>query len=177
MNTPNNKRRRQSQRQIENTFVQLLQTRKIESLTVTEICRTAGVNRTTFYANYVDIYDLAEAVQRRLVAEVLSLYQEEIDRRQSSHDYLRLFQHIKENQLFYATYFKLGAKEGLGGFGYNKEEAQAYYGGHHVEYHMAFFQAGLNAIIEMWLQNGCRESPEEISAILEDEYFGKVKRF
>lgn len=177
MNTPNNKRRRRSQQNIENAFVRMLQTREIESLTVTDICREAGVNRTTFYANYVDIYDLAEAVQRRLAAEVLSLYKDEVEQRRSSHNYLRLFQHIRENQLFYTTYFKLGAKEGLGGFGYNMEEAQAYYGDRNIEYHMAFFQAGLNAIINMWLQNGCCESPEEINRILNDEYFGKQKRF
>ncbi len=177
MNTPNNKRRKESQRRIENSFVQLLQSNDIDDLSVTDICREAEVNRTTFYANYVDICALAEAVQHRLETEVLSLYQDEIFEQKSHHDYLKLFRHIKENQLFYNTYFKLGMEGQFSSFGYNKEEAAAYYGNKHIEYHMAFFQAGLNAIIKMWLQNGCKESPEEINDILHSEYFGKQRRF
>lgn len=35
---------------------------------------------------------------------------------------------------------------------------------------MEFFRNGLNAIIKMWLQNGCKESPEELFEILVAEY-------
>ena len=37
MNTPNNKRRRESQRRMENAFVQLLQERELHQITVTDI--------------------------------------------------------------------------------------------------------------------------------------------
>ena len=33
--------------------------------------------------------------------------------------------------------------------------------------------AGLNAVVKKWLNNGCKESPEEINKILEDEYKNK----
>ena len=65
MNKPNNMRRRASRDRIATAFVRLLQDRELSSLSVTEICKTADVNRTTFYANYMDIYDLADAVQKR----------------------------------------------------------------------------------------------------------------
>ena len=77
MNTPNNKRRRDSRNRMETAFVRLLQHRELKQITVTDICKAADVNRTTFYANYLDLYDLADAVQKRLEAEVLGLYQEE----------------------------------------------------------------------------------------------------
>ncbi len=32
---------------------------------------------------------------------------------------------------------------------------------------------GLNAIIKKWLNNGCKENPEEINQILKDEYKNK----
>ena len=63
MNKPNNMRRRASRDRIETAFVRLLQDRELSSLSVTEICKAADVNRTTFYANYIDIYDLADAGQ------------------------------------------------------------------------------------------------------------------
>ena len=36
-----------------------------------------------------------------------------------------------------------------------------------------FFQAGFNAIVRKWLESGCRETPEEISCIIKEEYEGK----
>ena len=39
MNTPNNKRRRQSVEKIEKAFVELLQTRELSQITVSDLCR------------------------------------------------------------------------------------------------------------------------------------------
>ena len=38
---------------------------------------------------------------------------------------------------------------------------------------MEFFKAGLTSIIKKWLDNGCKESPEEIEYILKSEYKNK----
>ena len=43
----------------------------------------------------------------------------------------------------------------------------------YMDYHIEFFKAGLMAIIKKWINNGCKESPQQISKILEDEYKGK----
>ncbi len=169
MNTPNNKRRRESQKRMENAFVQLLQDRDIQQIHVTDICSLAQVNRTTFYANYQDIYALADSIQSHLQEDLLSLYQKEIEQQKSSHDFLRLFRHVRDNQLFYKTYFKLHPDSHLRAFGYDIKEA-AYYGMEYIDYHIEFFGAGLNAVIKKWLNDGCRETPEEICAIIEAEY-------
>lgn len=60
MNTPDNKRRRESQEKIMKAFVRQLQNKELAQISVTEICHEAGINRSTFYANYLDIYDLAD---------------------------------------------------------------------------------------------------------------------
>ena len=60
MNKPNNKRKKESQEKIEKAFIELIQTRNIEEITVTYICYITGLNRSTFYANYLDIYDLVD---------------------------------------------------------------------------------------------------------------------
>ena len=170
MNTPNNKRRRESQRRMENAFVQLLQERELNQITVTDICKAAEVNRTTFYANYQDIYALAEAVKKRLEEEILSLYQEEAEAGHSSHNFLPLFTHIRDNQLFYKSYFTLCTDGQLSVFGYDTAAAERRFGSQYIDYHIEFFGNGLNAIIRKWLRGGCRETPEEINSILEAEY-------
>ena len=69
MNTPNNKRKRESQEKIEKTFLQLIQKKNISEISVSTICEIAKLNRSTFYANYVDVYDLVEKVKNRMADE------------------------------------------------------------------------------------------------------------
>ena len=176
MNTPNNKRRRDSQRRIETAFVQLLQEREIGEVTVTELCKLAGVNRTTFYANYADIYALADAVLKSLEEEVLGLYAEERESKKNTNDFLKLFRHIYENQLFYKTCFKLGLDGKCRITEYDTRLAAAYYDNRHIEYHMEFFRSGLNAVIKKWLANGCLEPPEEMFSMIQSEYMPKEPR-
>lgn len=111
MNTKNNRRKRASMQKIEQVLVELLQTKELNQISVSDICKRAGLNRSTFYANYVDIYGLADAIREKLEAQVAELYKDEIEQGFNSNNYLILFQHIAQNQIFYRTYFKLGYDE------------------------------------------------------------------
>ena len=174
MNTPNNKRKRASMERIEKVFVELLQTKTLDEISVSEICKQAGLNRTTFYANYPDIYGLADAIRDKLENNVGNLYADEIRQGFNSNDYLKLFRHIRDNQIFYQTYFKLGYDNNYKIIAHDTQQARIHFHGRFVEYHMAFFKAGITQIIKMWLQNGCRESPEEMFEIIKSEYQGRI---
>lgn len=173
MNKPNNKRKKESQAKIKKIFVQLLQSKEINEISVTEICEKARLNRSTFYANYLDVYDLADKVAKDLEDNVFALYQEERQRKYNSNDFLKLFKHIKENQIFYQTYFKLNKDTTFIVTEYDTNLAKSIFKDKYIDYHMEFFRAGLNAIIKKWLKNGCQESPEEIDLILKEEYKNK----
>ena len=174
MNTKNNKRRRESVEKIEKVFIELLQTQELHKITVSDICKKVGINRSTFYANYVDIYELADKVRERLEEEVDSLYQEEIINGFNSNDYLRLFRHMKDNQLFYKTYFKLGYDNNYKIRGYDASLAAEHFNNRFIEYHMEFFKSGFTTIVKMWLAGGCRETPEEMEEIILSEYRGRM---
>ena len=55
---------------IEETFLNLLEKKDISSITITEICTIADINRATFYRYYEDIYDLLKKIQRRFISEI-----------------------------------------------------------------------------------------------------------
>ena len=74
MNTINNKRRKESQEKIEKAFVSLLQTREIKEITVSDIIKMTGLNRSTFYANYLDVYDLADQLRAELESQFTELF-------------------------------------------------------------------------------------------------------
>jgi len=102
-----------------------------------------------------------------------SVYKEETISATHSYNFLKLFNHIKDNQIFYKTFFKLN-------FDYNwsndylTDEMMKWYGStENMDYHLTFFKAGLNAIIQKWLDNNCKESPEEIEMIIKSEYKNK----
>lgn len=175
MNMKNNRRRRESREKIEKACIALLQTKDIGQITVSEICKATGLNRSTFYAQYEDIYALADTLRVRLEGEVAALYGEEQSSQYAKGDWLRLFYHIKDNQLFYKTYFKLG---------YDTEHlpnidqlAKAYkvFPAEEMVYHVEFFRAGFNAVVKRWLAGGCAETPEQIAAVFINEYRGRQK--
>ena len=175
MNTINNKRKRESRAKLEAVFVDLLQSRELNQITVSDICMQAGLNRSTFYANYADIYALADVVRENLEQSVGALYQDEIENSFNSNDYLKLFRHIAENPLFYKTYFKLGYDNQFKIITYDKQLAAEHFDNRFISYHMEFFKSGITKIIKMWLQNGCKESPEDMFEIIKSEYRGRTE--
>ena len=172
MNVKNNKRRRESQEKIERAFIELLQTREIKDITVSDIIKITELNRSTFYANYLDIYDLADKTRENLEKEFSNLF--------ADYDYfndrsgaLKMFMHIRENQLFYKTYFKLCYDDKHLISIYDARRAEKEHINRNLKYHIEFFRNGLNAIIKMWLAGGCAESPEEMAEVLKAEYRGR----
>ena len=173
MNKPNNKRKKESIQKIEKVFLNLIQSKEINEITVTEICKKARINRSTFYANYLDVYDLTDKIVAKIESNVYHLYEEERETKHNTNDFLKLFRHIKDNQIFYKTYFKLTRDKHFIIREYDTNLAKYFYNDKYIDYHIEFFMAGLNAIIKKWLNNGCIESPEEIDKILKDEYKNK----
>ena len=103
----------------------------------------------------------------------MELYRDEITQGFNSNNYLKLFQHIKENQIFYQTYFKLGYDNNYKIVKYDVRLASEHFKNRFIEYHMEFFKAGITQIIKLWLQNGCKESPEDMFEIIKSEYQGR----
>lgn len=177
MNTKNNKRKRESMQKIEQVLIEFLQTKELNQISVSDICKRANLNRSTFYANYVDIYELADTIREKLENHLAELYKDEITKGFNSNNYLLLFQHIEQNQIFYRTYFKLGYDEKYMILIYDFELAQKHFDNRFIEYHMEFFKSGITRIIKLWLQNGCKETPEEMFEVIKSEYRGREEFF
>ena len=175
MNMPNNKRKKESQEKIEKTFLQLIQTKEVEQISISDICKISKLNRSTFYANYIDIYDLIDKVRIRMENQFANPFLNDPTSGHNSPSYLKMFEYIKENQIFFKTYFKLNFDTTSKITQFDKELASKYYDNKYIDYHLEFFRSGLNAIIKKWLNNNCKESPEEMLEVLNSEY--RVKKW
>lgn len=172
MNKINNQRRRDSVAKIHEAFIRLLQTAPLHHISVSDICKQANLNRSTFYANFIDVFDLADWTREKMEKEFATYFQG-FDATHTDSGALRLFTHIKENQLFYTTYFKLCYDESKLLCRYDHTRAILDFGESNIPYHIEFFRNGLNSIIKLWLRGGCQETPEEMAEILIQEYRGR----
>ena len=74
MNTKNNQRYRETEIRMDAAMLELMKHTEFEKITVKKICETAGVNRSTFYAHFTDIYDMLDRMEDFLHQELLESY-------------------------------------------------------------------------------------------------------
>ena len=55
-----------TERGIKNAFIELRSRKPLEKITVKELCESARINKSTFYAHYKDIYDLSDAMEEEV---------------------------------------------------------------------------------------------------------------
>ena len=65
----NSQRTKLTKRKIGNAYLELRRRFPIDRIRITELCRLANSNRTTFYHYFEDVYDLNEAVENRILEE------------------------------------------------------------------------------------------------------------
>lgn len=179
MNTKNNRRSRETDEAIIRAAFEamLMGGKQISKITVREICERAGVNRSTFYAHYMDVYDLFEKVEMQM-AQMCS---KRIMAAQGFRGIMEeCFRFILEYKEFYQIYFSevnkfshliemmaVPFREQLGtlhstDLGHGIEDEAAY--------HFRFFTAGVGALLAYWLERNCKETPGELCGILVRQY-------
>lgn len=65
-----NRRVQMTRRLLKDALIELLQIKRLEKISVREICTRADVNRSTFYDHYQDIYALMRDVARDFIAQI-----------------------------------------------------------------------------------------------------------
>jgi len=63
-------RKKKTLRAIREAFYDLRKQKKLEAITVTELCRNAEISKAAFYLHYRDIYDLSEKLQAEVIESV-----------------------------------------------------------------------------------------------------------
>ncbi len=168
-------------------LISLLKKKSFEYITVSEICETAGVNRSTFYLHYENIGDLLEETTRYLLDEFLSYFVKD------NQDFLFNLKGCDINELFFIkdkflipflSYIEdhkeifvtvlshiktLGMDEVYGRLFeniFNPILDRFHYRSSERQYVMLYYLNGINAIIQEWLRNGCDKTIDEIIEII-----------
>lgn len=65
-----NQRTKLTKQIIKQSFFMLLKEKPVSKITVTKICEESGINRTTFYKYYLDVWDLLDQIESDLAFEM-----------------------------------------------------------------------------------------------------------
>lgn len=181
MNTKRNRHYAETHERIVDAVLEALETEDIRKVTVTRICSMLRINRSTFYEHFNDVYDVLEQTERELtdaITERIVSHPETL----TYDDIFRLvFEHVQRHRLFYRLYLRQGGTIRLSEriIGDTKtwlaEQRAVAVPRIEMEYRLAFFTSGMNALIALWLERGCAETIDELLAILRDQFLQSSK--
>lgn len=176
----NDHRTRITKMLIRKAFTDLLERKAIQSISVKELCETAGINRGTFYAHYTDIYDLLEKMEEEMLEDFKEALEPLLDEKGTELTPLKvtasIFQCLKDNaDICTVTLGDFGDKafaKKLISIGQERcvESYTAYFeqlDRRKLEYFYSFVSAGCIGLLQKWLAEGRKESVEEIAAMSE----------
>lgn len=176
MNTKNNQRFRDTEIDLEKATLELMKKKNIDKITVSAICEKAGINRSTFYAHFTDVYDLFDKMEIEMRRGVMERYFSDKETYQvfSANSFLPLFTHIKENAFFYQVVLQTRKNfpitQGFDPLWNNIFKPRCEEAGitdeEEIMYYFVFFQAGFTMCLRRWVDGGCQESEQELAGII-----------
>ena len=100
----NEKKKKKTRKGIKAALVTYLAQKELSRITVREISETADINRATFYAHYLDVYDLYEKVEQEILMDwsALILRMEDLDHKDF---FSALIRYVGENKDVFAMVF------------------------------------------------------------------------
>ena len=163
-------------------LVSLLEKKDIEFITVTEITKKAGVNRSTFYLHYENIYELLEETIKNLNSKFINSFKVQVPLKINSPQdaflitnnflvpylnfckenkkVLRLINqkpHLFQNKESYQKMYNLIFYPAISQF-ISDENERIYF--------LEFFTQGVSSIVHKWLELDCPTPIEELITII-----------
>lgn len=178
---------RKTRQLIQTSFLAILEKKRFEAITISNISQQAKINRGTFYLHYVDKYDLLDQIEQQLF-ENIGHY---IDKLQANYSAIDTFE--KEQEQLAETLFQtieqhapllkvfLG-EHGRAGFHLrfrnafaekvrqNLEKKELYQKHLHMplDYFLSFITSAFLGLIEQWIQNDLDKTPQEMTKLYID---------
>lgn len=159
---------------IKDSLVSLMQEYPVSKLSVKMLCETAGINRSTFYAHYSDVYDLLNQIQEEIIRQISEYISERAFSEQTQLTVLSV-RHILEYARDNSRLLKVLLSEN-GDYTFQKnimllaqdKIIHELRNMRHIdkcmsEYLQIFAVTGALSVIRKWLQNDMPESTEEMA--------------
>ncbi len=183
----NDRRVRKTKEVLKKSLITLMKEKNINSITVKELCEKADINRGTFYLHYKDVFHMLEEIEKELYQE----FQDKILSHEISADIAitkpilqDIFTFIAQNSDFCMVilcergdmafvkkivsiiYERFYSSWSITFNNTDKDLFEKYY---------SFILYGAIGLIDHWLRNGLKESPEYMAILTEDIIMDGIK--
>ncbi len=159
---------------LQDSLIELMKEKPISKITIKELCESADINRTTFYAHYTDQYDLL----RKIEDETLSWVKERLcdllgktDKYEAMAVLEGIFQYFTENR----SHLQVLMSE-QGDINFQKQLFTLIYQECGINFsvdnnigtndYFIFVVTGSVGLIQHWLKNGLNKSTKEMAEII-----------
>ena len=167
---PEDRRVNKTKKRIRNALLKCLEEKKLEKITVKEICELADINRSTFYVHYSNPLMLYNDIQRDFL-NGLDYYFEKFENGEVNYNgFLRnMFQYFSEKRDIYLSLFKADDIKFRAAY---MEKSTSYQlassdiNSGMERYVREFYVSGTVRIITLWLESGQKESIEDMAALV-----------
>lgn len=164
---------RYTKRVIQDSVIALVQENPFHKITLTEVCRLAEINRTTFYKYYTDIYDWKEQLERECLSRTSDVVLS-ADAPTSVNEILtRQFQDMKDNAQLYGLIsspnFESGVLDMCLSMCLEKADAdttlfEGYETDSRRRWNCHYVVYGMRGVITCWLKDGMKEEPKVLAS-------------
>ncbi len=180
-------------KKMDKALISLLEEKSFEYITVSEICKKADVNRSTFYLHYENTVDLLNETARFMLDDFIAYFNADTksmankikecsldDLNFISDEYLHPYlTYIRDNKSVFSTVLSHADS-----FGFSAVFQRLYenifnpildrfnYPSSDRKYVMMFYLNGITAIVNEWLNDGCKKTVKEVSQIIHVCIFG-----
>ena len=157
-------------------LIALMEQMPFQAITTTDVCRAAGVIRSTFYAHYHNTSDLLDEAEQWVLEDFSQYWNERV--RELTFPYWNqrnlecLLEYTKRNPGVVKAFFREPSeafvRKTMGWvvehivYPHTKASGDRIY----AEYIARFYMSSVRAVILFWIERGCRESTEEICQII-----------
>jgi AcrR family transcriptional regulator len=177
-----------TRKMIKEAFVELMEEKGFDAVTVKDITTRAGINRGTFYAHYQDKFDLMDKYQEEILTEIAEIAKRNLPNTLSEINassptlkpvstVVSILEYNDQNHRFMKTLLgpkgDLTFQNRLKKFMWNAliknnpnsvlKEENLLVPGHYLVSYIASAHIG---VVQQWLNSGRKESPEEMARIL-----------
>lgn len=165
------KRVKNSIANIKRAMIKCLKSVSLDKITVSQICKEAKINRSTFYAHFTDPISLYKQIEEDLTSFVLRDV-DSLNKKRTTYEEL-----IHSAVNYYgkhSDYIMVLLNTNSESF---KNVCMEYVDRTRViniedenlkRYYEDFFVSGLFSVVKRWIENGKKESPDEISNLILD---------
>jgi len=168
----NNRRTKYTMELIKEVFLELLESKKLPQITVTEICKQADINRGTFYLHYKDPYELFEALQKEFTQEIMDTLGQGASLCTTEQSMINLLNIIQDKKTIYQI---LISESGENNFlsqvlledfllrnGEDADSQKTF----SMDYTLTYMVHGSLGIINQWLESNSEDSPQTIARLI-----------